>query len=58
MCQALAPLAFGLLIEPMGRSIVIVSSALSIAALLALVLLPTKVEKWGTLHPSKPANDR
>jgi hypothetical protein len=29
MCQALAPLAFGLLIEPMGRSIVIVSSALS-----------------------------
>jgi hypothetical protein len=51
MCQALAPLAFGLLIEPMGRSIVIVSSALSIAALLALVLLPTKGRKMGSAAP-------
>jgi predicted MFS family arabinose efflux permease len=51
MCQALAPLAFGLLIEPMGRSIVIVSSALSIAALLALVLLPTKGRKMLSAAP-------
>lgn len=40
ICQALAPLGFGLLIEPMGRWIVAVSSVFSIAALLALFLLP------------------
>lgn len=41
ICQALAPVAFGLLIEPMGRGIVAVSSLLSLAALVALMLLPT-----------------
>jgi predicted MFS family arabinose efflux permease len=41
ICQALAPVAFGLLIEPMGRGIVAVSSLLSVAALVALMLLPT-----------------
>jgi predicted MFS family arabinose efflux permease len=39
ICQALAPLAFGLLIDPLGRGVVAVSSALSLSALVALVLL-------------------
>lgn len=39
MAQAAAPLAFGLLIDAMGSRILIVSSALSLAALLALLLL-------------------
>ncbi|HTB04099.1 MAG TPA: MFS transporter [Bradyrhizobium sp.] len=39
MAQAAAPLAFGLLIEAMGSRVLIVSSALSLAALLALSLL-------------------
>jgi MFS family permease len=41
ICQALAPLGFGLLIEPLGRGIVAVSSLLSLAALVALLLLPS-----------------
>ncbi|WP_166295133.1 MFS transporter [Bradyrhizobium sp. 2S1] len=40
ICQALAPLAFGLLIEPMGRAVVVVSAGLSLSALIALALLP------------------
>ncbi|HKO72774.1 MAG TPA: MFS transporter [Bradyrhizobium sp.] len=39
MAQAAAPLAFGLLIDVMGSRILIVSSALSLSALLALLLL-------------------
>src|SRR6202166_3080035 len=39
MGQAGAPLAFGLLIDAMGSRVLIVSSALSLAALLALCLL-------------------
>ena len=39
ICQALAPLAFGLLIEPMGRLVVVVSAGLSLAALIALLML-------------------
>jgi MFS family permease len=39
MAQAAAPLAFGLLIDSMGSRILIVSSALSLSALLALSLL-------------------
>ena len=39
MAQAAAPLAFGLLIEVMGSRVLIVSSALSLAALAALFLL-------------------
>jgi predicted MFS family arabinose efflux permease len=42
ICQALAPLGFGLLIEPIGRGVVAVSSLLSLAALVALMLLPAK----------------
>jgi hypothetical protein len=40
ICQALAPLAFGLLIEPLGRAVVMVSAALSLSALIALMMLP------------------
>jgi predicted MFS family arabinose efflux permease len=39
MAQAVAPLAFGLLIDSMGSRVLIVSSALSLAALAALLLL-------------------
>jgi MFS family permease len=39
MAQAVAPLAFGFLIDAMGSRILIISSALSLAALLALCLL-------------------
>src|SRR5260221_10919440 len=39
MAQAAAPLAFGLLIDSMGSRILIVSSALSLSALLALFLV-------------------
>jgi predicted MFS family arabinose efflux permease len=39
MAQAAAPLVFGLLIESMGSRVLIVSSALSLSALLALFLL-------------------
>jgi MFS family permease len=39
ICQALAPLAFGLLIEPMGRLVVVVSAGLSLMALLCLMAL-------------------
>jgi len=39
MAQAAAPLAFGLLIDLLGAKILIVSSALSLAALLALFLV-------------------
>jgi len=39
MAQAAAPLAFGVLIDVMGEKVLIVSSALSLAALLALLLV-------------------
>lgn len=41
MAQAAAPLLFGLLIDAMGSRVLIVSSALSLAALFALFLLRT-----------------
>jgi MFS family permease len=40
ICQAIAPLAFGLLIELMGRMVIVVSVGLSLSALIALVMLP------------------
>jgi len=40
ICQALAPLAFGLLLEPMGRMVVVLSAGLSLSALIALIALP------------------
>lgn len=42
MAQAAAPLLFGLLIDAMGAKVLIVSSALSIAALLTLLMLRGK----------------
>ena len=42
MAQAASPLAFGLLIDIMGSRVLIVSSALSLSALLALCLLRTQ----------------
>jgi hypothetical protein len=39
MAQAAAPLLFSLLIDTMGSRVLIVSSALSLSALLALFLL-------------------
>jgi MFS family permease len=44
MAQAAAPLAFGLLIDVMGSRVLMVSSALSLSALLALFLLRRKPE--------------
>jgi len=43
MAQALAPLAFGLLIDLIGVKVLIVSSALSLSALGALFLLPKRI---------------
>src|SRR6266481_3241725 len=42
MAQAISPLAFGFMIDAMGSRILIVSSALSLSALLALLLLGKK----------------
>src|ERR1700716_1577286 len=42
MAQAAAPLAFGLLVDTMGSRVLMVSSALSLAALLALLLIRQK----------------
>jgi hypothetical protein len=43
ICQALAPLGFGLLIGPLGGKVLIVSSLLSISALGVLMLLPRQM---------------
>ncbi|MDR3466839.1 MAG: MFS transporter [Xanthobacteraceae bacterium] len=40
ICQALAPIGFSLLIDPLGGWVLVVSSLLSIAALAALMALP------------------
>lgn len=45
IAQALAPVAFGLLIEPLGRGVVVVSAGLSLSALIALMLLRTSSER-------------
>jgi hypothetical protein len=44
IAQALAPLAFGLLLEPVGRGVVVVSAGLSLAAPIALMLLQVRSE--------------
>ena len=51
MAQAIAPLAFGLLIDSMGSRILIVSSALSLAALLALCML--RPDAGGAVAPTE-----
>jgi hypothetical protein len=54
ICQALAPLAFGLLIEPMGKLVVVVSASLSLSALLALMALQrAAVEVNAVAEPHK-----
>jgi MFS family permease len=50
IAQALAPLAFGLLLEPMGRGVVLVSAGLSLSALVALLLLSRSVAVDGRGH--------
>ena len=54
MAQAVAPLAFGLLIDTMGSRVLIVSSALSLAALLALCLLRQDVKDDGQARRQDP----
>lgn len=52
MAQAVAPLAFGLLIDVMGAKVLIVSSALSLAALTALFAIrPERHEAPGSSPP-------
>ncbi|MDR2013271.1 MAG: MFS transporter [Rhodanobacter sp.] len=53
ICQALAPLAFGLLIEPLGHYVIVVSAGLSLAALIALMLVPQR--RTHGLQPPAPA---
>jgi len=48
MAQAAAPLLFGLLIDAMGSRVLMVSSALSLAALLALFMVPNHPPRPGT----------
>jgi MFS family permease len=55
MAQAAAPLLFGLLIDTMGSRVLIVSSALSLLALLALFLVPTTRPSSQT-HPGTDPN--
>jgi predicted MFS family arabinose efflux permease len=47
IAQALAPLVFGLLLEPMGRGVVLISAGLSLSALIALLLLHTPSPSTG-----------
>jgi MFS family permease len=54
ICQALAPLGFGLLIDSLGRSIVIVSAGLSLSALVALMGLP---QSWAVKATAQPPMD-
>ncbi|MDI4235234.1 MFS transporter [Bradyrhizobium sp. Arg237L] len=51
ICQAFAPLGFGLLIDTLGRSIVIVSAGLSLSALIALLSLSQSSAVKATAQP-------
>jgi predicted MFS family arabinose efflux permease len=55
ICQAFAPLVFGLLIDALGRMVLLVSASLSLSALAALMLL--SAERADTPMPS-PAPDK
>lgn len=48
LAQALAPLAFGFLLEAYGRNAFLVSSALSLAALAALLILKVETARAGS----------
>ncbi len=52
VCQALAPLGFSLLIDPLGGSVVVVSSILSLVAFGALLLVPVQTPKPALEHLS------
>ena len=56
MAQAAAPLVFGLLIDRMGSCVLIVSSALSLAALLALALRAATAGGAVNAPPGIPSN--
>lgn len=57
MAQAIAPLAFGLLIDVMGGRVLIVSSALSLSALAALMLLrPEQQDRQPSPDPASGRN--
>jgi hypothetical protein len=45
VCQALAPLGFSLLIDPLGGGVVVVSSILSLVAFGSLLLIPLSSPK-------------
>ena len=53
IAQALAPLAFGLLIEPLGRVVVVVSAGLSLSALVALTLLRARAPATEVPSPAE-----
>lgn len=53
MAQAVAPLAFGLLIDVMGARVLMVSSALSLSALAALFLVRTSARAPGPIDRIK-----
>jgi MFS family permease len=53
IAQALAPVAFGLLIEPLGRGVVVVSAGLSLSALIALMLLRTRAPATEVPSPAE-----
>ncbi|WP_298255009.1 MFS transporter [Bradyrhizobium sp.] len=48
IAQALAPLLIGLLIDPLGRAVVAVTAALSLSALIALMLLQVRARSVET----------
>lgn len=49
IAQALAPVFFGLLIEPLGKGVVVVSAGLSLSAMIALMLLQARAETKNVL---------
>ncbi|WP_315731584.1 MULTISPECIES: MFS transporter [unclassified Bradyrhizobium] len=53
IAQALAPLAFGLLIEPLGRGVVVVSAGLSLSGLIALMSLRGRSAERNVAAPTK-----
>lgn len=52
VCQALAPVGFSLLIDPLGGGVVVVSSMLSLVAFRALLLIPTPKARASSEHVS------
>jgi MFS family permease len=58
MAQAAAPLVFGLLIEAMGSRVLIVSSALSLSALLALLMLRKDGPSNSTPFQAEPSDGK